>query len=562
MAKKKYDLITSLYAETVKEVTSSPEQWLSFLTSACRNFRLPFDDQILVYAQRPEASAVLPMKVWNEKFGRWVKRDSKGIAVFDKNSPTMKLKYYYDVSDTQEGRYRRLLRPVPLWTVTEENQEEVRENLANAFGVGEDVTGLAEIILEASNHAAEDNLSDYLSDLLEGRRGSYLEELDEYSVEVELRQLLSASIAYMLMVRCGIEPDGYLEREDFQTVTDFHTPELINLFGVAVSDVSEMALSEISDTINKRQKAEKQKIRTFAREDSGRYNEGENRGQITERGVKDERDHIQQAGRLPVSEPDRTGRTGSTPWEVRFPAPDVPERTPIRRILKPDDHREVEPPLDGNSDTGRGADGDAHSTDEESAGRDGGTESQRPDGVGTAHEQYPAGGGRNRTEGADLPLTGQEPQKTEDTGLQWYDRSREDRSLPFFGRDEDIKGLLLATPHLKATKAEIREFYESHEDKQERTAYIQGIFNPGETEVTLEDGRTVGYQMYQNVLHMWEGYSSDKKAQSYYDWGVIAEYFEGMRLLGELRDKTESLPTVEGQLEFLAEQEGVAKSSN
>lgn len=554
MAKKKYDLITDLYGETVKEVTSSPEQWLSFLTSACRNFRLPFDDQILVYAQRPEASAVLPMKVWNEKFGRWVKRDSKGIAVFDKNSPTMKLKYYYDVSDTQEGRYRRLLRPVPLWTVTEANQEEVRETLANAFGVGEEVTGFAETILEASNHAAEDNLSDYLSDLLEGRKGSYLEELDEYSVEVELRQLLSASIAYMLMVRCGIEPEGYLEREDFQTVTDFHTPELINLFGVAVSDVSEMALSEISDTINKLQKAEKQKIRTFAREDSGHYNENENRGQIAERGVKDERNHIQQAGRLPVSEPDRTGRTGSTPWEVRFPAPDVPERTPIRRIFKPDDHREVEPPLDGNSDTGRGADGDAHSTDEESAGRDRGTESQRPDGVGTAHEQYPAGSGRNRTEGVDLPLTGQEPQKTEDTGLQWYDRSREDYSLPFFGRDEDIKGLLLATPHLKATKAEIREFYESHEEKQERTAYIQGIFNPGETEVTLEDGRTVGYQMYQNVLHMWEGHSSDKKAQSYYDWGMIAEYFEGMRLLGELRDKTESLPTVEGQLSFLAEQ--------
>lgn len=561
MAKKKYDLITDLYAETVKEVTFSPERWLSFLASASRNFRLPFDDQILVYAQRPEASAVLPMKVWNEKFGRWVKRDSKGIAVFDKNSPTMKLKYYYDVSDTQEGRYRRLLRPVPLWTVTEENQEEVRETLANAFGVGEDVTGFAETILEASNHAAEDNLSDYLSDLLEGRKGSYLEELDEYSVEVELRQLLSASIAYMLMVRCGIEPEGYLEREDFQTVTDFHTPELINLFGVAVSDVSEMALSEISDTINKRQKAEKQKNGTFARADSGRYNESENRGQITERGVKDARDHIQQAGRLPVSEPDRTGRTGSTPWEVRFPAPDVPERTPIRRILKPDDHREVEPSLDGNSDTGRGADGDAHSTDEKSAGRDGGTESQRPDGVGTAHEQYPAGGGRNRTKGADLPLTGQEPQKIEDTDLQWYDRSREDRSLPFFGRDEDIKGLLLATPHLKAAKAEIREFYESHEDKQERTAYIQGIFNPGETEVTLEDGRTVGYQMYQNVLHMWEGHSSDKKAQSYYDWGVIAEYFEGMRLLGELKDKTESLPTVEGQLEFLAEQAEVKTSA-
>ena len=162
MAKKKYDLITDLYAETVKEVTASPENWMSFLRSACRNFRLPFDEQILIYAQRPEASAVLPMKTWNEKFGRWVKRDSKGIAVFDKDSPKLRLKYYYDVSDTQEGRFRRLLRPVPLWEVPEEYQPDVRETLANAFGVDDTVTGFAETILEAAKIAAEDNLADYL----------------------------------------------------------------------------------------------------------------------------------------------------------------------------------------------------------------------------------------------------------------------------------------------------------------------------------------------------------------------------------------------------------------
>ena len=173
MAKKKYDLITDLYAEAVKEVTASPENWLSFLRSACRNFRLPFDDQILIYAQRPQASAVLPMKVWNEKFGRWVKRDSKGIAVFDKDSPKLRLKYYYDVSDTQEGRFRRLLRPVPLWEVPEEYQPDVRETLANAFGVDETVTGFAETILEAAKIAAEDNLADYLPDLLAGRKGRF-----------------------------------------------------------------------------------------------------------------------------------------------------------------------------------------------------------------------------------------------------------------------------------------------------------------------------------------------------------------------------------------------------
>lgn len=250
---KKYDLITELYAEGIKEVTETEEQWLQFLNSACRNFRLPFDEQLLVYLQRPEASAVLGMEDWNRKFGRWVKHDSKAIAVFDKSGSTTKLKYYFDVTDTSEGKYKRLVRPVPLWEITEENRGAVQETLRNAFRVSEDVTEFAEVILQAAQHAAEDNLLDYMPDILAYRQDSFLEELDEYSVEVETRKLLSNSIAYMLMVRCGIDSELYLEKKDFRNIRDFHTPELVNLFGTATSDVAEMALAEISDTIRKLQ---------------------------------------------------------------------------------------------------------------------------------------------------------------------------------------------------------------------------------------------------------------------------------------------------------------------
>ena len=193
-----------------------------------------------------------------------MKRDSKGIVVIDKNAKTMRLKHYFDISDTQEGRYRRLVRPVPLWEVGEKYRQDVQETLANAFGVSGESLDFAGTILEAAENAADDNIADYLKDILAYRTGSFLEELDEYSVEVQAKSLLSSSIAYMVMVRCGIDTETYLDADDFRNITDFNTQELVNLFGTATSDVAEMALGEISDTILKLQKEEKRRSRTFA----------------------------------------------------------------------------------------------------------------------------------------------------------------------------------------------------------------------------------------------------------------------------------------------------------
>ena len=536
---KKYDLITELYAEGIKEVTANEEQWLRFLNSACRNFRLPFDEQLLVYLQRPEASAVLGMEDWNRKFGRWVKHDSKAIALFDKSGSTTKLKYYFDVTDTSEGKYKRLVRPISLWKITEENREAVQETLRNAFRVSEAVTEFAEVILQAAQHAAEDNLLDYMPDILAYRQDSFLEELDAYSVEVETRKLLSNSIAYMLMVRCGIDSELYLEKEDFRNIRDFQTPELVNLFGTATSDVAEMALAEISDTIRTLQQEQKRNDRTFAQTENVSYTEEKGRETAKrERSFAHEKRDIQQAGRLPVTESDRTGRTGSTPWEIWLPSSELSERTPLRNLSESSDARETEPAFERDTGNSTEQDGTAGHRDDESTERDGRDESQRPDAMGRNGEQHPAVSGGDREDGIDQPLA-------------WYDRSKEDKSLPLFHRDQDIKELLLTTPYLKAKKAEIRAFFEREEDRETRRDYIKNIFNHESTELTLQDGRTVGYKTYQNVLHLWEGSVSSRIAQGYYDWSVIADYFEGMRLLGELRDQTEPLRTVDGQLEFL-----------
>lgn len=531
---KRYDLITELYGRAIRDITEKPENWMAFLRSACRNFRLPFDEQVLVYVQRPDAVAVLEMEKWRNKFGRWVKRDSKGIAVFDKQAPAMRLKYYYDVSDTREGRYKRLLRTVPLWELEDTDRVAVQETLANTFGVEEN-GGFEETILEAAKNAAEDNIPDYMRSLLSDRKDSMLEELDELNVEVKAKRLLAASVSYMVMVRCGIQAEAYLDAEDFQDIRDFGTPPLINSLGAAISDVAEMALSPVSDTVLK---LRKNKNRTFDGLENGSYTENVKANLDTERSVEYGNDRIQQARRLSSAEHYRTERTSKSPWEIRITSEKLPSERTVRDVHNLADAGETEPALDGNAGDSTGTDGADRERDDRETERNGGTQGERSDDVGGNDEQYPAGSGRDRDKGIGLPL-------------EWYDRSNEDKSLPFFGSDSDIKSLLLATPHLKATKEEICSFYENHEDKKERTEYIKSIFNNEITEVTLEDGRSVGYKTFQNVLHLWEGKYQSRIAQAYYDWGVIAGYFEGMRLLGELWDRWKPIPTVGEQLRML-----------
>ena len=185
----RYKALTELYQETQRKVTA-PAEWQQFLASACRNYRLSFDEQLLVYAQRPDATAVLEIERWNKRFGRWVNRGANGIAVFDgEHSGKQRLKYYFDVSDTHEGRFSR---PVPLWTVRSEYAPDIIEALENSFGELEQKDDLGAALLSAVKNAVEDNIHDYLSELSHLTEGSFLEELDEYNVEVMYRRALQA----------------------------------------------------------------------------------------------------------------------------------------------------------------------------------------------------------------------------------------------------------------------------------------------------------------------------------------------------------------------------------
>ena len=267
----KYQLITELYRRTGRDVTRNPQAWQGFLSSACRNYKCRFDEQLLIYAQRPDATAVAEIGTWNRLFKRWVNKDSKGIAVFDPKGRRNTLKYYFDVSDTHEGYYGS--RPVPIWQMDKQYEQPVMERLADRFG-GTEGGDLADFLMQTAENAVEDNLPDYLSQLKDCTKDSFLEELDDFNIEVIYKRLAANSVAYMLLSRCGLDADGYFEREDFADITNFNTPATLNAIGIATSDISEMALREISAAVRNVQIEAKQQNRTFARNITSQYDKG------------------------------------------------------------------------------------------------------------------------------------------------------------------------------------------------------------------------------------------------------------------------------------------------
>ena len=537
---RKYNLISELYDRTCKTVVANPQNWQNFLQSACQNYKLRYDEQLLIYAQRPDATAVLEIERWNRNFGRWVNRGARGIAVFaDEDRKTQRLTHYFDISDTHEGRYSR---PVPLWDMQEEYTDEVIETLENTFGQLTYKSVLSDAVMSAAQNAAEDNLPDYLQDLLYVADNSFLAGLDEGMITTVYKKLVTNSVAYMMMTRLGINVGEYFEAEDFRDVTNFNTQETINALGFATSDIAEMGLSEISKTI----RALSQNNRIIEADRKSEYNRDEN---TTERSGKNERDHIHDGRGLQPSESDLARTAGAGGGQMVTDEENISQGTAQSPVLQSPDERNPDKAFVGGTAEGERTGGNTGAGDGSQGGTDRTDESGRHDELGSADEQHQELGSGDR-------------ESTGHLRLEYYDRSHEDKSLPFFGSDKDINEILRTTPHLSASLEEIKDFYERTLDNAERTEFIKNIFNHDYTELTLEDGRTVGYKTFQNVLHLWEGHYENRTKQSYYDWGVIAQHFEAMRLLGELNDRIKPLPSMDGQLSFILDgQAGAEKTS-
>lgn len=541
----KLQVISELSNQTTLHLTDNYQKWTSFLKTAAANYKYPFYDQVLIYAQRPDATACAEIELWNKHFGRWVNKGAKGIALLEDSGNGYKLRHVFDISDTHD-RYNR---PINIWKMNERYEESVIESLSNTFGELENNKSLSSAIISAACNSIDDNFSDYFEAVVDSKEDSFLEELDELNIEVSLKEILKNSIAYMVLYRSGINPDNMFSFEDFRYITEFNTKKVINILGDASSDISEMVLRVIGDTVKNAQRIEKRQDRTFAKPNIIYNNTNRD---YTERNEENEHtDHLSSSRRLSAAESNNTGiGTSDYSGQVRDAAQEISQREQEASLQRADAIRDVDEPLQKYRGYSQGKTGAVNETDGEVSGSDRGTEIEQSDEMGRDDEQYPQQRGGNHNDGADLQLA-------------YHDRETEDRSLPFFHSDTLIKEMLNTTPHLSATRADIAEYFAENEDTKSRTEYIKSIFNNDYTELIIGDNIRVGYKTYQNVLHLWEGSYLKRTAQGYYDWSVIANYFAGMILTCELSDIMKPLPSVSQQITLmdLAEEEKTSSFS-
>lgn len=524
----KYQLITELYRRTGRDVTRNPQAWQGFLSSACHNYKCRFDEQLLIYAQRPDATAVAEIGTWNRLFKRWVNKDSRGIAVFDTKGRRNTLKYYFDVSDTHEGYYGS--RPVPIWQMDKRYEKPVMERLADRFG-GTEGGDLATFLMGTAENAVEDNLPDYLSQLKDCTKDSFLEELDDFNIEVIYKRLAANSVAYMLLSRCGLDADGYFEREDFADITNFNTPATLNAVGIAASDISEMALREISAAVRNVQIEAKQQNRIFARDTISQYDKGRKQ---PERSEYNERNHLYETGGLPYTRPDITDRARASAWQVRFDAQGLSGTAQEGNLPQPADVGQSErTPLPDRADgiAEVGASDEAVSSQ---AGSDRGAERESPDAVARHDEQHPQPGGGSDTGRTDLPLEKSEPQSdggrqeeetvtaqtaesekqrenekdsvaneeevaanlpTVDEQIEMIAEAEDEKSSAFAVSQEDIDSVLTAGSNIQNGKYRIYRQFQKQEDKRSNIDFLRDEYGTGGGTHLYPDG-TDGHEWH------------------------------------------------------------------
>ena len=534
---RKYDLISALSAETSKEVARNEESWKKYLNTASRLYKYPFKDQILIYAQRPDATACASIEIWNEKMHCWVNKGAKGIALIDEEgSPYTGLRYVFDISDVHKAR--RIGRFPQLWEMKEEHQEAVLDRLEGIYGDTNKEAGFTDRIREIAARIAQDCYGELASDMEYLKEGSFLEELDELNIAVRVRETLADSIAYTVLKRCGMEDAELAEEIQFPYIHEFNTVETLSHIGDSISDLSKPVLMEIGKAIGAydrayaRNEASKNLVeKGLANVVDTRYNalkrESETQdvqpttqtGNAGERGNNDESDLREERGLHDTDVKDGRAAGGDTD-EVRADEEELLTGTQEGDLHRASAEREAERASSDHSGTGRAEDGVINSADGESGGRDGGTESRRSDEMGGDDEQHQALSGGNRAEGADIQPVNEE-EITENRELS--EPGNGENTLSGFSLSEIEKGILQFDEFMEHKCPEIAGVMLFEPDKDKQTEYIKNSYRHGEYAEFYVGEERAGYRADVNGLTVWRGNYLNRTAEASVSWENVRD---------------------------------------
>ena len=536
----KLQMMSELAAQTTERLTQSKENWTGFLDSAAWLYKYPFHEQVLIHAQRPDATACAPIELWNNAFKRWVNKGAKGIAIIDDSGQKPALRYVFDVSDTNT-RYNV---PFSLWQTRPEYEAQIIEELQNHFGdIGVEDADFSSAVLGIAINAVSDNYDDYKNELLKAAGNSALADMSDDEISSTFMVLLMTSVAHTVFVRLGIDAAAIFRADEYDSISLFNSPDTIAQLGAATSDISEMVLRQIERSVRSMERQERDTLaksqQVLQNEDRKNERSVEHGTQLqAERGLPDSRyrdGHAADGGNRQIRDDEEGVSQGASEWNVQRSA-----------ASEQADRASAGDRQDG-AGTGRTDDG----ADGESRGRDGELESPRPNGVGTADEQHqePSRGNGD---------SGDSPQLTTESPLQ-----AESDQLPAFLSEEKIFGLLKnATYTRRHNKDDISSYFAAHNSEDERDAFIKEAFEKMVYTGVLVDGVMCGYQAQPEGLLMWEGNYLTRTSESRFSWSAVKGFIEQLIERGEFSENLQaSLFSSMVEQQSLIEQAEAEKSS-
>lgn len=527
----KLRLITDLYGETLTQISKNPDDWMSFLECAAMNYKYPFNDQVLIYAQRPEAVACAKIEAWNKQVGRWVNRGAKGIALLSEDNGYTNLRYVFDIADTN-SKFGKSFR---LWSVPKPYEVDIIESLENKYGELEDKSSLGLAIKSVSKILVEDNMQDYLEDLKFYRENSSLEPMTDEAVQLLFQNALENNIAFSMIKRCGLNPNDYFTNEDFTPILAFDSYETITRLGVATSEISEMGIREIYNTIKKLRINEINKIRTFDIDKDLSYDVSESRETVERRNNDEYNLHTQRG--LRDTRPSDTREQDSSGGQIRNDEAKVLEREQEISIHDSINEQSTSRTLDEYSRSSNG-ESRTDSIRNESQREDNRTnETTRPYEMDRLNEQLEDISRGDSSERIDLRLNNYDPSQSK---------------THYVVVDEKINQILSTTPHLRKSNKEIKDFIQNEKDVTKRAEYLKGIFNKDYTGVIVDD-QMYGYKTFDNGILFWKGNFLSRDTESFVSWEDLTYHYDAMILLNQLNDGIEPLPSVTDQLSFIDE---------